>query len=156
LSASSAWPSAIRPCCRRSSPAISRSRLVLPQPELPNSAVTPRSGRSSSAVSRKCPWRWATSTVSRCGPQACASATGLSCVTSWGPYPRPAGQPLRDDQRRHGDDNGEHAQQGGGGLAARNLDQRIERQRQGARLAGNVGGKGNGGAELRQRPGKGQ
>src|SRR5438045_3669094 len=104
-------------------PAIILTIEVLPEPDGPNSAVTP-SGASNLALTRNSPSCLSTSTVSISGPvQSRAGA---------------AGQPLGGDQCDQRDDDRDDGEPGGGRVAARNLQISIDRRRDRLRLTRNV------------------
>ena len=65
-------------------------------------------------------------------------------------------EPLGGDQGAHRDHDGDQHQPSRGGVAVRRLDQRLDRRGNGLGLAGNIGHKSNGGAELADRLGKAQ
>src|SRR3954469_25657320 len=114
---------------------------VLPDPERPNSAVSPPSA-ANAASSTKAPRRW-------------RAATSIMSVAE-----RPAGgaldDPLREKQRRRRDRDRDQRQPQRADFAAGNLRQRIDRGRQGLRLAGDVRHKGNRRAELAEGAREGQ
>ena len=59
-------------------------------------------------------------------------------------------------QRGERDDHGDDDQRHRGAVAARHLRERVDRRRDGLRLAGNVGHESDGGAEFAERSGEGQ
>src|SRR4029077_9726668 len=95
-----------------------------PEPEAPNSAVTP-SGASNLAAIAKSPSCFSTSTASMSAPvQSRAGA---------------ARQPFGSDQRDQRDDDRDEPQPPGGGVAAGDLGIGVDRGRYGLRLARDVG-----------------
>src|SRR5665213_1152580 len=133
--------SEILPRSGLSSPAIMLIRLVLPAPEGPNRTVAPLS-LANSAFTENSPSFFSTSTVSILGPVQ----TRL----------RTAGEPFRRDQGGERNDDGDDHQRERSPVSARYLPQRVDRRRNGLRLAGYIGDVSDGGAELTERAGKGQ
>src|SRR5215831_2570621 len=134
-------PNWMRPRSGVSSPAIMLTIDVLPEPEAPNSAVTP-SAASNAAAIEKSPRRFSTSTASMLFPVKARSRA-----------PR---EPFRDDQRQQRDRDRDQHQPAGGGIAAGNIGIGVDRRGDGLRLARNIGDEGDGGAELAQRLGEAQ
>src|SRR5437763_8066989 len=103
----------MRPRSGISKPATILTIEVLPEPEGPNSAVTP-SGASNFAAMLNAPSCFSTSTASISAPvQPRASA------------PR---QPFGGDQRDERDDDRDNDQPRGGGIAAGNLQIGVDRR----------------------------
>ena len=126
------------PACSR--PAIMLTMLVLPAPDGPNSAVAPPS-LANCALSENSPSCFSTSTDQhRHAP--CKSRAGA------------AGEPFRRDQRGERNDDRDDRPAAARRVAARHLRQRVDRRRDGLRLARNVGDEGDGGAELAERRGE--
>src|SRR6185437_13162531 len=121
--------SAIRPRSGLSSPAIMLMTPVLPAPEGPNSTVAPLL-LANDALSVKAPSFFSISTVS----------TSLSVQPRGGA----ARQPFRCDQRGERDDHGDDNKRKCRAIPARHLRERIDRRRNGLRLARNVGDEGDG------------
>src|SRR5436190_6074885 len=133
--------SAMRPRSGVTRPAIMLTIEVLPAPEGPYSAVAPPSVSNRAAIA-KSPRRFSTSTKS----------ISVSVIAHAG-APR---EPLRRNQRRERDHDGDDDKAGRGGIAVRDLREGVDRSRQRLRLAGNVGDEGDGGAELAERLGEAQ
>ena len=124
----------------REQPGDHVDHVVLPAPEAPNSAVAPPAA-SKRGVDREI--AQPLFDVDRQHRQApCSRAAGA------------AREPFRRDQRGERDDDGDHHQLQRGGVAARHLRERVDRRRDGLRLARDVGDEGDGGAELAERLGK--
>src|SRR4051794_29597056 len=130
-----------RPRSGRISPAMTLISDVLPDPERPNSAVSPPSA-SNAASRRKAPRRWRTATSIISMPEGAAGGA--------------LDDPLRQKQRRRRDRDRDQGETQRADLAAGNLRQRIDRGRQGLCLAGDVRDEGDRRAELAERAGKGQ
>src|SRR3546814_612557 len=122
------------------SPAIMFTTEVLPAPDRPNRAVTP------GPASKRTPRRKA--------PRPASMSTDRVKAA----YP-PGNAPcehLRADQREHRQGDGDQRQAHRGALPARDLEQRVDGDRQRARLARNVRDEGDGGAELAESLGEGE
>src|SRR5690348_2960705 len=105
--------STMRPRSGSSRPAIMLIRLVLPPP-----------AASKAASIAKSPNLFSTSTD--------------SILRSVQPRGRPSRQPFRGHQRGERDDDGDYHQLERGGVAARHLRERVDRRRDGLRLARDV------------------
>src|SRR5215467_11849103 len=127
-------PISIRPRSGRRIPAIALTTEVLPAPERPKSAVTP-SPASNEAARRKSP---------RLRPMSSDSIFAVN------PARRTAHQDLGKVERSEGEHYREHAQAQRRGVSGRSLRVGVDRERQRARLAGNVRHEGDGRAELAQ------
>src|SRR5690348_8031099 len=114
-------------------PAIILVRLVLPAPEAPNRAVMPLSALKS-AHRANSPNVFSMSTAIMSGPVDARR--------------RASRQPFRRHERRNRDEDRHNDQMQGGGVAARRLGERVDRRRNGLRLARNIGDESNGGAEF--------
>src|SRR4029077_1686544 len=131
----------MRPRSGASRPATMLTIDVLPEPEGPNSAVTP-SGASNFAAMLNPPSRFSTSTASMSAPvQPGAGA---------------AREPFGRDERNQRNDDGENDERRGRRVAAGNLQIGIDRRRDGLRLARDVRDERDGGAELTERLGEAQ
>src|ERR1051325_1759578 len=140
-SKSNASPLRIRPRSGVTSPATMLTIEVLPDPEGPNSAVTPPAASNFAAI-EKSPSRFSTSTASILLPvEARAGA------------PR---EPFGEDQRDQRDDDRDDDQPSGRRVRVGDLRVGIDRGRDGLRFARNVRHEGDRGAELAQRLGKAQ
>src|SRR3954447_5915427 len=131
----------MRPRSGVTSPATMLIIEVLPEPDGPNSAVTP-SAASNFAAMLKSPSCFSTSTTSM-------SAT----VQSSAGTPR---QPLGGDQRDERDNDRNDREPSGRCIAAGDLQIGIDRRRDGLRLTRNIGDKRDGGAEFAERLGEAQ
>src|SRR5215471_16212489 len=98
-------PNWMRPRSGVSNPAIMLTIDVLPEPEAPNSAVTP-SAASNAAAIEKSPRRFSTSTASMLLPVETRAGA--------------AREPFRDDQRQQRDGDRDQHQPAGSGVAAGN------------------------------------
>src|SRR5262245_65325454 len=96
----------MRPRSGVSSPAIMLTIEVLPEPEAPNSAVTPPWVANAAAI-EKSPRRFSTSSASMLFPVVAHAGA--------------AREPFRDDQRRQRDHDRHQHQAAGGGVAAGNV-----------------------------------
>src|SRR6266496_242806 len=114
---------------------------VLPEPDGPNSAVTP-SAASNFAAMVKSANRFSTAT--------------LSMSASVQPNVGAAREPFGADQGDQRDQDRDEHQSPGRRIAARGLRVGVDRGRDGLRLARNVGDERDGGAEFAQRLGKAQ
>src|SRR6187399_2339678 len=131
----------IRPRSGVTSPATMLTIEVLPEPDGPNSAVTP-SAASNVAATLKSPSFFSTSTASMSLPvEAGAGATR---------------EPFGDDQRGERDDDRDHDQACGRGIGVRNLRVGVDRGRDGLRLARDVRYERDGRAEFTERLGEAQ
>src|SRR5450755_3828049 len=133
--------SAMRPRSGLSSPAIMLTTVVLPAPDGPNKTVAPVS-LANFAVTAKSPSFFSTSTANISNPVESRMSA--------------AGEPFRRDQGGKRNDHGDDHQRERGGIAARHLRERVDRRRDGLRLARNVGDESDGGAEFTERTGKRQ
>src|SRR5450759_2507583 len=133
--------STMRPWSGRNSPAIILMMLVLPAPEGPNKAVAPLS-LANCAFKDNSPIFFSISTTSMSYPMQ------TRC--------RAPGEPFRRDQRGERNNHSDDYELQRGAVAARHLRERVDRGRDGLRLARNVGDEGDGGAELAERAGKRQ
>ena len=129
------------PASGRIRPAMTLTSEVLPEPERPNSAVSPPPV-SKRASSRKAPSRCRMSTLERHSTSSRRSAL--------------ARHHLGGEQRQHRDRDRDQRQPQRAGIAARHLREGVDRRRQRLRLAGDVGDEGDGGAELAHRLGEAQ
>src|SRR5712691_4185984 len=141
VSVSTSPSTTIRPRRGRKRPAIALTSVVLPAPERPNSAVRP-APLSNAASSTKSPKRCVTATLSTSEPQGTAGGA--------------LDQHLRDEQREERDRDRDGGQPQRREIAARYLDQRVDRGRQGLGLAGDVRDEGDRRAELAERASEGQ
>src|SRR5690349_15752333 len=130
-------PMTMRPRSGRTVPAMAFTRVVLPEPDRPKSA-TMGASLSNAASTRKSPRRTETSTSSIGGP---AMATN-----------HPLGKSERGERHQHRDDREAQCLR----VAVRHLGRGVDRERQRARLAGNVGDEGYRRAELSQRAREGE
>ena len=131
-SATTSPSSTMRPRSGRSSPASSASRVDLPAPEAPNSAVVAAAGAAKAASTRNAPRAspasksitGARSSAARAAPASrrAAARRGRSTATA------------REPQRRR--------------FAARGLQRAVDREWQRLRFAGHAGGEGDHGPEL--------
>src|ERR1044071_2266051 len=129
----------IRPRSGVMRPATMLTIEVLPDPDGPNSAVTP-SGASNAAATLKSPSFFSTSTASMSLPvEARAGA---------------AREPFGSDQRDQRDHDRDHDQACGRSIGVRNLRIGIDRRRDGLRLARNVRHERDGRAEFAERLGE--
>src|SRR5262245_55846322 len=110
----------MRPRSGVTRPAIMLTIDVFPEPEGPNSAVTPPSV-SNFAATEKSPRRFSTSTSMR-----------LLTVEARAGAPR---EPFRYDERRERDDDRDHDQAERSGIATWDLGVGVDRRRDGLRLA---------------------
>src|SRR5437763_16305650 len=143
VSVSTSPSTAIWPRVGRISPAIALTSEVLPEPERPNSAVSPPP-LSKAAASRK-------------PPRRCSPAT-LSMSYLLDPLDAPRGaldQRLGGEQCQHRNRDRDERQPQCREIAARHLDEHVDRRRQCLGLAGNVRDKGDRRAEFAECPGKG-
>src|SRR5690606_37409609 len=133
------------PGMRGSSPATQRSKVVLPAPEGPKSALTPRAGsaRSTSSVN---PRRSARKRSSRC---AGCSATGRGRT-------RATARGKVDEEERDEREREQHGRQPVCLPVVESLHVIVDRDRQYPRLAGNVAADHEHHAELADRVRKGQ
>src|SRR5262245_13027649 len=106
-------PTTTRPRSGVSRPAMALRTLVLPEPEAPNSAVTPAS-LSKRVASVKLPRRAPMSTDSRIGASALEAA------------PRRPQQPLGQDERAEREQDRQDAQPPGLRVAPRHLCQAVD------------------------------
>src|SRR5262245_30490253 len=128
----------MRPRSGATRPAIMLTIEVLPEPDAPNSAVTPPAV-SNFAASENSPSLFSTSTASISIP-----------VVSHAGTPR---EPLGCDQRGERDNDRHQYKSHCRGVATGHLRQCVDRGRDRLRLAGDVGDEGDGGAELAERLG---
>src|SRR5689334_11662866 len=131
----------IRPRSGVIRPAIMLTMDVLPEPDGPNSAVTP-SGASNFAATVNSPSRFSTSTVSILDPV----------------HPRAdvAGEPFGGDQRNQRNDDGEHGEPRRRRVTRGDLQVSVDRRRDRLRLARNIRHERDRGAELAESLGKAQ
>src|SRR6185369_1223971 len=126
-------PITMRPRSGRTIPAMAFTSVVFPEPERPKSA-TMGASLENAASSRNLPRGTATSTSSMVRTRGAATH-------------QPFGECERRERKQHGEEREAHRLS----IAARNLRERVDRERQRARLARNVGDEGDGGAEFSQR-----
>src|SRR5258706_10972582 len=131
--------SAMRPRSGASRPAIMLTIVVLPAPDGPNRAVTPPEV-SNCADSAKSP--------------SCFSTETASILFTVEPRAGAARQPFGGNQRDQRDGDRHDDEAAGRRVAAGNLRERVDRRRDGLRLARNVGHERDGGAKLAQRLGE--
>src|SRR5215469_10943381 len=116
-----------------SSPAITLVNVLLPLPERPKSAITPGVG--------------AVKVASRRNPANClsteTSSTSAAHVAAYAPHQQFCGEQPEESQPE-----GEQGEPQRERIASRRLHRRVQRERQRARHARNVGGEGDDGAEL--------
>src|SRR5258706_13988627 len=126
-------PITMRPRSGRAMPGIASTSVVFPEPERPKSATIGAS-LANAASSRNLPRGTATSTSSMVRARRAS-----------------AHQPFGEGERNERKHDGEERQAKRLRIAARNLGERVDRERQRARLARNVGHEGDGRAEFTQR-----
>src|SRR6266581_232978 len=131
----------ICPRSGRRRPAIALISEVLPAPERPKRAVRPPA-LSNAASSAKLPKWCPTATLSTSEPLSTAR--------------RPLDQHLGDEQRGERDRDRHKRQAKRREIAAGDLDQHVDRGRQGLGFAGDVRDEGDRRAELAERAGKGE
>src|SRR5262245_59679504 len=137
---STSSPIAMRPRSGVTSPAIMLTMDVLPEPEGPNSAVTPPSV-SNFAATEKSPRRFSTST---------------SMLLPVEPRTGAPREPFRHHERRERDHDGNDNEAQRGSIATGHLGISIDGRRDGLRLARDVGDERDRGTELAQRLGEAQ
>src|SRR6476646_5303982 len=127
------------------SPEMMLTRVVLPLPERPKRAMTPGVGAAKSASRANPDRRMLTATCSTATPTYSPAQSPA----------HPAHQQLGGEQPRQAKAEGQQREAQRQRVAAGSLHGGVERQRQRARDAGNVGGEGDDGAELSESGGEG-
>src|SRR5579863_5063406 len=127
------------------SPASISTSVVLPLPERPKRAITPGVGALKAACSSKSGRRFLSATRS------------IFRASGWPAEPAPDAphQKLSREQPREPQREGQDRKTQRHRIAIGRLHGGVEGERQGARDAGNVGGKGDDGAELSESRGEG-
>src|ERR1043165_7391553 len=131
----------MRPRSGLTRPATMLTIDVLPEPDGPNSAVTP-SGASNFAATLKSPSRFSTSTISMSAPVQPGAGAARE----------PSGGDQRDERYDDRDDDKPRR----GRIAAGHLQVGVDRSRDGLRFARDIGTERDGGAEPAERLGKAQ
>src|SRR3954470_1805077 len=131
----------MRPRSGLNRPATMLTIEVLPEPDGPNSAITP-SGVSNLAETVKSPSCLSTSTTSMSAPVQ--------------PVTGARGEPFGRNKRDQRDDDRDRHEPRGRGITAGDLQIRVDCSRKSLRLARNIRHECDGGAELAERFGKAQ
>src|SRR6201988_573436 len=133
VSSSTSPSSSMRPRAGVDNPDRTETSVDLPAPDRPKRAVTPGVGAENSTSSEKSPRSRLHENSSMSGAQAAAHAARQPFGQQQADKPQRYGQ-RRDPQRRS--------------VAVGGLDRGVQRERQGARLARNIGHESDDGAEF--------